>query len=134
MGTRANANTSLTGALEDDQTSVWAITRRTESVASLKDHIKEKMREETNKLDQNISAHIRSILYDNVQLKKRKKKTGAELTEEVDRQQGTINYCRSVNTTFNDRIIRLESYLMRDNPVISGLEESTDESADISLN
>ena len=69
MGTRAKAKAPSTNALEDDQAPQWAITFLADSVASLKDHSKDKITETTDKLDQTISAHIRYIQNENVQLK-----------------------------------------------------------------
>jgi len=102
MGTQAKAKRSLSSALEDDHDPFSAIPQAAEFVASLTHHIKEKITEATNKLDQNISAHIRSIQNQNAQLTKNK--TATERTEKVGRQQGTINYLRSKYATFNDRI------------------------------
>ena len=83
------------------------------------DSLKVNMDEATTSFEKKISSLLEPVTSETLQLRE----TVSELTKIVHTQQSQIGYLRSKHKATTDRLIKLESYSMRENLIFSGLEE-----------
>lgn len=131
--TRASTSTITENAIalevqeDTDKAPAWAKALHNQTIAMVKSEITAAV----DRIDEKFANLLKPIQKENVNLRSDVK----ELQDDVNRlreqmltQQGMISYLNTCVKVNQERQIRMESYSMRENIVISGIDESRDES------
>jgi len=111
----------------DPEAPAWAVNLQADTVDKLKDYFKDEIVKATAQIQANITSLLKPIEDENISLRK----VTNELTNKVTVQQGLIDYMRTNTGETRSRLIRLEAYSMRENLIITGLDEVKGETEDI---
>lgn len=110
----------------DSEPPAWAVALQSNADNEMKAFISEQMKSSMETLDAHVSALLSPILEANQKLSR----DVVQLTEKVDHQQALIKHMRASCDVTKERLIKLESYSMRENIIISGLDEPGQETDD----
>ena len=113
-----------------EQQPAWAVALRSDITATIKAEIKEMVQDFTEQLKTKIDeVHdtVKSVSADYTKLETKY----TELQKTVQSQKSQIDHLTTMCTESRDRVIKMESYSMRENLIFSGFAEVPNETEDM---